>query len=1472
MPGYDPYQNPSNMPYIGNYVWEPRPTAGLGGSLPGPSFTNLVLERGSFRNDAPVNGNLGSIEFLEPGGQVEKDDPDAKTEEYPVLRAYRPVSDPFSYTGPIPDLPFITSGAEASWGITIPNNSQRTSCATIYYRLTVDPLDESIDAYLDEEDLAKVQAYRDDPQTAPFPDVEFPKYALGRLTVATEIDGDEEEYPTPADDTPVEMKLTGFVGRLGDVRKLTVKFTSEQENLPESYQPQKQLKITNRFAIPSLRLELHKVMLFDADRVNISYDQTPFALMEYAYLVDFEFDPIRGTALWPNSGSEPNYHLKLFVPDENVAATGFAHSIYLKFLIFSAPTFGIAPGDFSLGGLLNDMQNPSAFLVSFIGPRPGRRNALYTSTARANTTPGGRLVALDTEDVKPDTLQIVVEKYAGPVSAGPPSSGAAFQQVYVYDLENPPDYSEDGPMLSPYLYLDLTDGENVARSTDWFRTRQRLQSGTEVASPPFRSMVWSEKTTFKMLAGPSLANNEPREYVVRRAQLAEELPNADPLRATAAAIFVADDERTFEGSQEFAPGAWRFRLRAQMLDEETLTNTHLFIRMWLVPADTPSGADHATLESYRPDTELSFVSAQGSTGGSQSLLKMGAPANLSEVMISPPLDSALREVELVRYVEGLVGGSSRLTLPPGSWKLVAGAYPVSLLTPDGEASPPKVDARECPRFTIEIDPAYGTVETTLLISQSHAIFPVRWLRYNTSRYQPYGGPGDEYAALTATRSTVGGGLLSGDDEFLKYEEKVADFDADADTDAYSGLSSLRAGEFEEGANLCIPFKQIPNTKGDEGRVYADFCADEHSMSAGRISNRRVLSGGATEVATWRVEWSVDEDVDLEAVALDMRAEVMLVDRTGRITERVMRSPKVPFEKGVANYSAEVTIEVPFTLSPSEGLRAVVRMSAYPYSADGSPVDSDDLEAALGDKPLGLRLTELKLAEHSMETLEFEQVASLLGSPAFYENLDLVPSRTIGGDEFWYIAAEENLRINIIIRPATFRIQGTMYSPVWFLNMPKDVEAIVRAPSLNSGAFTRQLWVRTVPVEEGEDPEVPAPALGAAHHARSEQNHVVFNEKGEMEDGEERGTHIVTHSPERASPNTASVIRDARGNKMQGTEPSTFRTRGGGGDKSGEFVAVTAQFNEPDGAAVSSAASARHARPESFRNPSVAMQTSQLDVLSRVASGLSYHSSASGRDGDRCYVAGFSQPGTVLMRETSLLQAQAARDGGIGSLYLVDGDADPELPYDQVPIMPLGGTNGRAAEGYPGVFVGADGEPVVVYCLEGGSGLLYARRREPGRGFGRAHLVASTRQGGAANSEELQFFGPAGTHLPHYDAAMLFFWCGGKVFTTRYAPIHGSQTILQPMYLVAGNSDFELNTNSANGTFLQLASTGHLHSMRSGSEEEDVPQQRVGVAVMQSAGQYSTVAVYYENASGDVMCRYVKPNGRVGQAFKVHGTV
>ncbi|MFM9470037.1 hypothetical protein ACKI1K_46530, partial [Streptomyces scabiei] len=75
--------------------------------------------------------------------------------------------------------------------------------------------------------------------------------------------------------------------------------------------------------------------------------------------------------------------------------------------------------------------------------------------------------------------------------------------------------------------------------------------------------------------------------------------------------------------------------------------------------------------------------------------------------------------------------------------------------------------------------------------------------------------------------------------------------------------------------------------------------------------------------------------------------------------------------------------------------------AFPY-ARKTPVNIDALKKQLGGVPLGARIDSLSINSHTVQRLSFVQTDSRPGSPAWYEDLQLTPNRSLEANEFWFV--------------------------------------------------------------------------------------------------------------------------------------------------------------------------------------------------------------------------------------------------------------------------------------------------------------------------------------------------------------------------------------------------------------------------------------------------------------------------------------
>jgi hypothetical protein len=127
--------------------------------------------------------------------------------------------------------------------------------------------------------------------------------------------------------------------------------------------------------------------------------------------------------------------------------------------------------------------------------------------------------------------------------------------------------------------------------------------------------------------------------------------------------------------------------------------------------------------------------------------------------------------------------------------------------------------------------------------------------------------------------------------------------------------------------------------------------------------------------------------------------------------------------------------------------------------------------------------------------------------------------------------------------------------------------------------------------------------------------------------------------------------------------------------------------------------------------------------------------------------------------------------------------------------------------------------------------------------------------------------PAADYNEHYNEGVVVFWSGGRLFATKIPHKNElNKTILSPIYLIAGSSDFT-SGNQADNTFAQLVSSGYLIVNRTGNED-NVLQQRAGIVCLRTSQYYGQTAIYYVASNGDLVCRHLSQNGSVSNPFKL----
>lgn len=1436
-----PYTNPKDTPPVAPYTWEPPfPPAGREVAAIGWDTTTIV--RGKFRNDYPATTlqTTGSVATTSHGATSGEGSSD-----WPFLVPFRPLARPGVVHGAPPPSPFVASGKDLFWQAKFTSNGPM-SAMTLRYALTVDYNDPSILPLLTAADSAEVQAATSDPNHGP-PNVDWTQYSFGKL-----LGGGDPLVERPVLDAkkhPQALFLTGVQGVGGDpVLTATIKFGAGR--FPSGYPTLSTLRIENRFALPSLRLTLYSVMLFDALAVNLTEKQVPCALLQYAFNVAFQFDPTRGQLTWPTTGTTPNFHVKVFHPDSPTGSAGFAHSVNLRFLIYAQPEYGLNPADLtSLVGLLTDINNPSIYRTIFIGPVNGARSIALAMSPKAVTALPGRVIL--TDSVSTATATIILQKAVGGAGAAPPSANADWQPLGEYTLASPPTFSDDGPWLSPFLYLD-----KAAKALDWYRLVQQFASGFQRVGGPYQSEPYTEKSVLTMADSASLTSDTAT--LVRRVRLVTADPGSDPLHAPPLAVFVSQDGDPLAAPVRFDPGPWTLRLLAHTSDALHLTDSHLIARFWFQPDnDALSPSDP---HKYRDQTEFYF---QSDSSGSR--MVRGTPTSLDQVMVSPPLTAIPTRMEITRYMDSLAGKDTQYWSPPfGSGvrvRLVVGLYEASYATDFGRRLAVSASGLGLPYASVQIDGQDMTLTTTVEQVLSGRIFPERVTRYSSSQYAPLPKP------LALTRTLVGGQSLDADPSLYRlYSGMFASRTSAAATSPFLGLVTLQPTA-PAPLKLCLPFSAIAVAEDASAAVYADFCTDGPSLASGKIG-----------AGPWTFTIALNNSVDTARVGCDLLLAAFLVTTDGTVRERVFTSPLLK-DSGASGPTrtvhCTVNIDLPFEIG-GQDTQLVVRLGAYPFSRDGSVVDVSALGAQMAKLglPLGARIDALTLTTHTLSSLQINQVASFAASPAFYEDLPLVPPRSFGTQEFIFVADPAILPIQYTFPDIPFNISGALYSKPWFCSLPEGIEVDFR----EAGIGPTKLLFRTVPSKGStansqlSTSAVEDPLSGRIHVATEENSAGVSAQSvGPVSALADEGfvvRHYCLDNP-LGRPAENSLVRGTNASanaNLLARYPSLALIHGAPSSGHRSTIGLIGQVDEQQYSSTTCAINISHGAPGTWRGPNRDMGDNAFGQMRRLSQGLSYPTLVSSDRTHTAYVAGWCQPGAILVRETSLWDA--GRDGTLaeGSLYLVDTDssvllADIQVGGGQDITRSAGSHNGHAVETFPGILVDDTGCVTVAYVLEGRDGQLLARDSQGGKGFGAAYVAASLRVQSGGGSASLAILGPALAWHASSRSAYAAFWCGGKIMVTALSRlITGSGAMLSPVQLVAGGRDLTDSSNPANAALRALQGAGNLRVEQGGEPEQDVPSQRPGLFVSDQWPYQGHLVVTYHDGQNNVCLRIARIGG------------
>ena len=1422
-----PYENPTYTPFIGPYKWEPEDTP-LGNST-AYGYAFQQINPGRFRQDIPLgatdrNGqtyadiNTYTVE-IKSYGTVKTGDI-----KNPVLNAFRSISRPSlnlktdasSYVELVPVLDAQSKTNDMYYDIFMRRIGIPISAIKITYTLSYD-----------------ISASDSKAAISHFPVSEDRNYPLLQVLGYTDLEGDGTEYPKSATPTAIPTELqTTFDRKTGRITTRTVTIKFGTGSVVANYPRLKKIRIKNRYSIKSLNFTISKIMIYNAEAVNLNENQLPCKALQYAYYVNFAYRPTStGGSIFPaslKSNSDPNFFVKFFSPDDQSGTVGFAHALNLRFQIFSSPLYGLSPLGTTLGGLLTDMAYPSTFYTTFIGPTLAIRSVAYSFSHQV-LKPMGMAVKLDTFPIDKSVTTIQLYKVVNYIGSSQPvwKDDASWSAIASYSVNNP---EIGGKFPKEYVYLDLE-----GKSTDWYLMIHTNNNGTyKIYTPSFRSMPYTDDGYVFALAPRTDSITSDMPATVLRSII----HNVAPLTVDPIMVFRQNTD-SFYGSLTARKGAWISRINARTTDATGLISTHLFTRFWFVPTDKP--IDPTKYHEYRASTEFYF---KYDDAAKSNKMVVGSPTTVDDLMMSASISNDFNTIEMRRYMDA---ETSLIPFQDGSYDLVVGLYAVSYVPKDTTVPSAQIE--------ISFD---SQLETTLTQMAGGMFMPQKTNVYETSSY-------DDGVKAFLSLNRVGSGVLSPEigETYAKYTgHYIVSTPPTANAKAFNNLLVL--SEYTEDSKITDAKIYIPydNISLDENSyttyVFADFTTNSKSFVDAQIK------GG--ENNKWRIALTLNGNGTQNSYINEkVRLQGFFATDTGQVVSRVFDSGFVDKTTGTNEIVFQPTIDISFLAGQGSDLQFVLRLYSYPsYKDPNNPTNIADIEKEMGSIPFGLRVDRLAMTNTSLHRLNVVQIDTAVGSPAYYENLPIYPSKNFAGSDFAFIADPNIIgKTFITFADMDFWIQGALYSPIWYNQFPVGMEVRLGAASFEED----QLKFRTIPYSTDRKDVLSV----AAAQDKVSGSVTVINDDVPTADSPSTYPAQVVRKRTLQTPisllTSNEIIKDQKGNVFPGFNSNLAYLNMSNNQNYGRstvlgFVAENTgkQYND-----INMIMDSNFGFDSHITDPITSQLGSDTMFLKNITKNMSYPAILQPKYGAYMLVAGWRSPGILIGKYLTLWNLSMKDADSDGVYYIIDAAVDATIPKDY--ILPYDKKlNGAVREGHHSLICSKSGKILCAYMLDGKDDIIYGRAGNTNSKFGTTMELLSFPKITGENSTDLLVIAPVLAYNEILDIAYLAFYCAGKVFVTYLSGVSSGKIGLNAIQLVAGNRDFSGDTNAYNPIFKSLRSKNILVSNQIGEIEDDLPEQRVGfIASEYNAGN---LYIYYKDNNNAYQARQVYNTGIVGVAMPI----
>jgi hypothetical protein len=1445
-----PFDNIDKLPPVEPYTWVPNVTPTGNGSPYG--FYTTEIGAGQFRNDI-VNttvtvSSIGTIKSAE------------NSIDYPFVNAFRFLANPSLFTKYPTDLPFIlqSKSGELQYSIDLVA-TRRISAIKLYYSLSIKSNDSSIQNIpFDKDDLEDILKNSVDPNHSI--SVDMNKYKLAQVLL------DGVEYPKYTNDETgnpqyQELGCTGFYTdntNLAEARREIIIRFGDGKNT-EDFPLSKNITIKSRYEVDSLKLSLYKVMIYNAERANIVSDQLPCGIMSYAFPVRFHYDPNVFTPLIvPTDTFRPNVHLKVFNPNYRTNSPGLAHSVNLRFLVFNFPILAIDPFQLLTGSFTSTL---NLYWVDLIGLMPGRKTirANFLPTYYYNDAKGAVINYSAFKAVNKNSIYLQSQT-TGLEENVTESKWVTIEGSEVSITRFDKTVSNTGPWIDSYTYLNTNDPtyEQNSKQITRYRFVEKIDSGGLSYSEAFTGQLYSEKRPFKMSDVEStISSSTGKKNVNRRVYDYNSQTNLDVINPLALFFIPEDDVTT--SLFKISKGIIKIKVKAAVYDKVGTQQSHLIARMWWVPKDfTPSGND---IHLYRKNNEIIFTTdADGNTYTS-----IGNPKDISEMLVSSPLpvvssvNDALYDIEILRYVNhsGTMSTSS---------KIVVGIYAISNL--DNNINYDTTNNFYTPSAILDIESS-GYIETPYLASVSNSIYPQRSSDFNTAKYKDYTEP------LSIVDRYVTDIKIKPQDEYLNYNKN---FQISPSTgNAFTGLVGMK--KLEDGDSLLkvtIPYNGIPTKNDGTIFVAADFATFDVPINGARINP-----------GEWKIYINKkDFPSEIQNIVYSFEISLLLVNSTGDNVQRLFRTKVLETEASKEEITITEYISFPYLIS-NFGSQMVLRILVYPRSKSGKVVNEVNIAAELKPIKMGFHINELTILKHTMQKLTVDATDSLLGSPAFYEDLDLVPDKTLDGQDFWFSSTPDMRQTLVVEGGKGIDITGCLYSPSWFINMPKEME--VKSGAL--GFLDKSFYFRTVvgavdqiesSISVGEDIQTNKLHIAYDEESSDATNTTTTGKRVRYLQTSYQNLNILRNYQASGVNNTSEVFIEGKNPSLYHHNTEGYKTHHNSMSMVVETIAdgksYTNTFTNMDGG-----------HKYSWNRPIIGSLDREFNTNPKIAQYIKYPVACQSIRLNRLAVVGYCEPSETLNGGAYVLKIantlnQTNLNQTHGEYYFIDGNKEIQIPNFTLKglsdnIDQEVGTdgqllsNGKAKLNFIGAAYDNAERMLIAYPIQSKPGVIFGRYFD-GAGLSKTFKILDLSLTGILVPTEAEISNIAIAHYNKGNNFCISFMLGGRLFVTIFSnQLYSSLSsksnksyLGSRIYLVAGSRDF-ITENTNIGNYLRLLEfSGLLVNKQQGNLEENIPNQKPGLLVSNHKNHSGNILVWYRDSKKLLKSRAVEYDGFVSNFY------